>query len=98
MLHRLKDGAHRIVIAQLTVGRTEFWLQENRADRPGPCRERVHMTLTVDEPAARFGRAIAAGATEISPLSGHRGWRSGRLADPFGHHWEVGGPPTGRSA
>ena len=50
------------------------------------------MTLAVKESDAAFHRALAAGATEIAPVSDGHGWRSGRLADPLGHHWEVGSP------
>jgi PhnB protein len=35
-------------------------------------------------------RAVAAGATEVAPISEDYGWRIGRIADPFGHHWEIG--------
>ena len=37
-------------------------------------------------------RAVDAGATEISPVEDEHGWRLGRIADPFGHHWEIGKP------
>jgi len=30
--------------------------------------------------------------TSIAPWLDDHGWRIGRLADPFGHHWEVGRP------
>jgi uncharacterized glyoxalase superfamily protein PhnB len=36
-------------------------------------------------------RAVAAGATEISPVGEEHGWL-GRIADPSGHHWEIGIP------
>jgi PhnB protein len=35
---------------------------------------------------------VAAGATEVSAASEEHGWRMGRIADPFGHHWEIGRP------
>ena len=38
------------------------------------------------------GRALAAGATLVAPVSDEHGWRLGRIADPFGHHWEIGKP------
>jgi PhnB protein len=46
----------------------------------------------VDDPAATFALAIAAGGTEIWPVREEHGWRIGRLVDPFGHHWEIGKP------
>lgn len=50
------------------------------------------MILTVEEPEAVFQQGLAAGATEIAPIADDHGWRIGRLADPFGHQWEVGKP------
>ena len=97
-LYRLESRSGGVVVAQLRVGRTEFWLQENRDARADPCREQMHMTLTVDDPGPFMRRAVAAGATEIAPVSERHGWHSGRLADPFGHHWEIGEPPARRDA
>jgi hypothetical protein len=45
----------------------------------------VRMILTVDDPDSVFARAVAAGATEVAPISEDYGWRIGRIADPFGH-------------
>jgi PhnB protein len=50
------------------------------------------MTLVVDDPDVVASRAIAAGATEVHPVTDDYGWRLGRVADPFGHHWEIGKP------
>jgi PhnB protein len=50
------------------------------------------MILTVDDPDAVFEQAIAAGATEVFAVFEDHGWRIGRVADPFGHHWEIGKP------
>ena len=53
------------------------------------------MVMTVENPDAAFNRAIAAGATQVWPVSEQYGWRLGRVVDPFGHHWEIGKPlPT----
>jgi uncharacterized glyoxalase superfamily protein PhnB len=32
------------------------------------------------------------GSPELAPLKQAHGWLLGRLADPFGHHWEIGKP------
>ena len=37
-------------------------------------------------------RAIALGASEVHPVESAHGWLLGRVADPFGHHWEIGRP------
>ena len=60
----------------------------------------VRMLLVVDDPDEMFARAVAAGATEVSPVEDEHGWRLGRIDDPFGHRWEIGKPlnewpPTG---
>ena len=94
VLRRLEDRSGRVGFAQLRVGATEFWLQENSDARPDPCHAQIHMTLTADDPDSLISQAIAAGATELEPISDARGWRCGRLADPFGHLWEVGERPA----
>jgi PhnB protein len=48
--------------------------------------------LVVDDPDSALRRAVAAGATELSPASDEHGWRLGRIIDPFGHEWEIGTP------
>jgi PhnB protein len=50
------------------------------------------MVLTVSDPDAVFAQAIGAGAAVVQPVSEGHGWRVGRMADPFGHHWEIGRP------
>ena len=55
----------------------------------------VRLNLIVDDPDATAARAIAAGATEIFPVSDQPyGLRQGRVADPDGHHWLIGKPLT----
>jgi PhnB protein len=46
----------------------------------------------VEEPGAIVRQAVAAGATESSPVQDDHGWRVGRIVDPFGHEWEIGVP------
>ncbi len=50
------------------------------------------MILTVPDPDAVFAQALAAGAREVFPVAEEHGWRIGRVADPYGHHWEIGKP------
>jgi PhnB protein len=92
--YRLADDTGRVVVAQLAIGQADFWLQEDPDASPGPGAGAgsVRMILTVDDPESVFSRAVAAGATEVAPVADGHGWRIGRLADPFGHHWEVGKP------
>lgn len=50
----------------------------------------VSLELFVDDSDAVFARAIAAGASEISPVKDEfYGYRSGRVADPFGYTWTI---------
>jgi PhnB protein len=91
--YRLEDDAGKVVVAQLAIGGADFWLQEDVDSSPeSQDRQSVRMILTVDDPDAVFEQAIAAGATEVVAVSEGHGWRIGRVADPFGHHWEIGKP------
>lgn len=81
------------MVAQLTIGGAEFWLQEDKDSSPEALsRQSVRMILTVDDPDRVFKQAVATGATEVSPVSEGHGWRVGRIIDPSGHHWEIGKP------
>lgn len=90
-LERIGDGAGGVTIAQLAVGPADFWVQQ---DDVNPLTtgvgSTVRMILTVDDPDAVFARALGAGAVEVAAVHEAHGWRVGRLADPSGHHWEVG--------
>jgi PhnB protein len=84
-------------VAQLSVSGAEFWVSEESPqhlnfspESLGGCS--VRMLLIVEDPAAVCAQAVAAGATEIAPVADDYGWRLGRIADPFGHHWEIGRP------
>ena len=88
------DGA---VVARLAVGGGEFWVADESPAHQNFSPETLHggttrMIMTVDDPDSAFDRAVAAGATVVTPVSNDYGWRLGRLADPFGHHWEIGRP------
>jgi PhnB protein len=92
------DGA---VVAHLSVGGAEFWVADESPQHSNFSPESiggssVRMVMTVADPDAVFDRAVKAGATVISPVTDQRyGWRVGRVADPFGHHWEIGKPLNG---
>ena len=95
-LERLEDEAGRVVVAQLTIGGADFWVQEDPETDPHALGDRspVRMILTVEDHDSVFARAVRAGATEVVPITEGHGWRVGRVADPSGHHWEVGKPLT----
>jgi PhnB protein len=85
------------VVAQLSVGDATFWVADESPENANFSPESVgggtvRMLLWVDEPDAAIERAVAAGATLVYPAADGHGWRLGRIADPFGHHWEIGRP------
>jgi len=88
------------VVAQLAVGEAEFWVADESPEHQNFSPETlgggtVRMVLTVDDPDAMFDRAVTAGAKVVTPMANNYGWRLGRVADPFGHHWEIGKPLNG---
>ncbi|HEY7092115.1 MAG TPA: VOC family protein [Ktedonobacterales bacterium] len=90
-LERLEDEAGDVLIAHLAIDGADFWIQADAASSPEALKgSSVRMILTVDEPDVVFARAVAAGASEVVPMSNSHGWRIGRVADPCGHHWEIG--------
>ena len=99
-LYRLPDeDSGRILVAQLAIDGADFWVQEAAEPvEPGKDGGPVRMVITVDDPDPLFARALAAGAVEVSAMSEDYGWRIGRLADPFGLHWEIGRQLSGEDA
>jgi PhnB protein len=90
-LERLEDDNGEVAVAQLSIDGADFWIQTDPASSPEALGGlAVRMILTVDDPDPVFASALAAGATEVAPVSEAYGWRIGRVVDPFGHHWEVG--------
>lgn len=91
----LLDGGEKGIVARLTVMGAEFWLAEASPEHGNVSPESlqgtsVRMILIVEDPDAVFAQALAAGATQVCPVSEDHGWRVGRVVDPFGHHWEIG--------
>jgi PhnB protein len=93
--YRLANEDGGIAVARLAIGRADFWIQEDtsggaEAGQRGQSVGPIRLIVTVDDPDTVFRQALAAGAREIAPVAEEHGWRVGRLADPFGHHWEIG--------
>jgi PhnB protein len=91
------DDENPSVVSQLTVGEASFWVADESPEHGTFSPETVgggtvRLLLIVDDPDAAVRRAVEAGATEVAPVGEEHGWRMGRIADPFGHHWEVGRP------
>jgi PhnB protein len=88
---RLEDESGAVAVAQLSIDGADFWISADPDSSPEAINGRsVRMILIVDDPDPVFASALAAGATEVSPISEDYGWRIGRIEDPAGHHWEIG--------
>jgi PhnB protein len=91
------DDGNEEVVAQLSVGGARFWVEDESPPHGNFSPETLggattRMLLVVEDPEAVVARAVAAGATEVSPVDDEHGWRLGRIDDPFGHRWEIGHP------
>lgn len=85
------------IVAELRAGEAHFWVADESPENanfapPSLDGSTARMILTVDDPDTVFAQAIAAGAETVWPVADAYGWRIGRIADPFGHHWEIGRP------
>ena len=82
------------VVARLSADGAEFWLADESPQHFNFSPESlgggsVRLLLIVEDPDVAFERAVAAGATVVSPVGNQHGWRVGRVVDPFGQHWEI---------
>ena len=87
-VYRLEGDEGKVAIAQLAVDGAAFWVQEDESGSASGSTS-VRMILSVGDPDSAFDRAVAAGATEVAPVSEEYGWRTGRITDPFGYDWEL---------
>jgi PhnB protein len=88
---------HPAVVSQLAVGDTSFWVADESPEHENFSPETLggsttRMLLVVDDPDAVVARAVEAGARLVRPVTEEHRWRLGRIADPYGHHWEIGKP------
>ena len=95
VLHRV--GADNDIVAQLAIGDAAFWVAASSSASKRFSPEAIggatgRTLLVVDDPESAVRQAVAAGAIELSPVGDEHGWRIGRIADPFGHEWEIGAP------
>ena len=93
-------GEDESVVARLSADGAEFWVADESPEHSNFSPESlgggtVRMVMIVADPDASFDRAVAAGASVVWPVEDRYGWRLGRIADPFGHHWEIGKPLEG---
>ena len=83
------------IVAQLGVGDAAFWVAPPSAELKRMSPRSIggatgRTLLVVEDPDTIVRQSVAAGATELSPVSEEHGWRLGRIVDPFGHEWEIG--------
>jgi len=103
LLWHLNGGGH--VVAGLSIDGAKFFLASESPPHgtKGPTSvgfTTVRIELFVDDPIAVHRKALAAGATEHSPVLEHahetmgpkpiKRMLQGALVDPFGHMWLIG--------
>jgi PhnB protein len=89
-LYRLEGDDGKLAVAQLAVEGAAFWVQDGSEGNPAARGSgSVRMILSVEDPDSAFDQAVAAGATQVAPVSEEYGWRTGRVTDPFGYDWEL---------
>ena len=92
------DDDKGAVVAHLSVDGAEFWVADESPEHLNFSPDSLNgsstrMVMVVEDPDAMFNRAVSAGAKVVSPVTDQPyRWRVGRIADPFGHHWEIGKP------
>jgi PhnB protein len=95
VLHQVGEGDD--IVAQLDVDGAAFWIAPTSSSMKRLSPREIggatgRVLLVVEDPDSVVRRAVAAGATESSPVGHEHGWRVGRIVDPFGHEWEIGVP------
>jgi PhnB protein len=92
-LRRWSNDDGSVHVAEMSIDGTLFHMHEEvtRINELSP--ETLKATtiaigLFVSDPHAVMAKAVAAGGTEIDPVTDYDyDYRQGCLADPFGHHW-----------
>src|ERR1700712_2845189 len=94
-LWRISNPDGSVHVAALSIDDVVFRLHEQSKEGKNinPAKAgftTVTIGLQVDDVHAVFAKAVAAGATVISPVTDHEyGYRQGEIKDPFGHHWII---------
>jgi PhnB protein len=93
-LFRLDDPSGSVV-CQMSIAGAEFWLSDESPSHGNFSPETLkgattRLILTTADPDSVVATAVAVGAQLVYPVEEANGWRVGRIADPFGHHWEIG--------
>ena len=92
---RMADPSGKIAHAEIKIGDSPIMIGEESPDRGARSPEAlggspVSIFLYVEDVDGLSRQAIAAGAKVLMPVQDQFwGDRYGKLADPFGHHWDV---------
>ncbi|MDO3625462.1 VOC family protein [Mucilaginibacter sp. BT774] len=94
-LRRFSNDDGTVHVSELEIGGALFHIHEEKPSArqysPALCGGTTTiMGLMVADPDAVMEKAIAAGATVISPMQDYDyGYRQGDIRDPFGHQWVI---------
>ena len=94
-LMRMPGPDGKLGHAEIKIGDSAIMLADEQPQRGirGPKSlggSAVHLMIYLEDVDAVAKRAVAAGATEVHPVTDKfYGDRSGTLTDPFGHQWEI---------
>ena len=94
-LRRWTNDDGSVHVAELTINGALFHLHEevSRISEMSPETLKgtsIAIGLFVNDPHTVMAKAVAAGGTEVDPVTDYDySYRQGCLADPFGHHWLI---------
>jgi len=94
-LRRFSNDDGTVHVSELEIGGAVFHIHEEKPSArrysPALCGGTTTiMGLMVADPDAVIERAVAAGATILSPMQDYDyGYRQGDIRDPFGHQWMI---------
>jgi PhnB protein len=94
-LWRINNPDGSVHVAAFSINGTVFRLHEESKDGRNLSPDKAGCTtvtigLSVEDVHAVFAKAVATGATVLSPVIDYEyGYRQGEIKDPFGHHWLI---------
>ncbi len=79
-------------VVGLSISGAEFWLSSGSTTEESTSLKanNIRMILVVENVEEIFNKAIDASGRIIYPAGEDHGWKTGRIEDPFGMHWETG--------
>lgn len=94
-LRRWTNDDGSVHVAEMSIHGALFHMHEESTRNIELSPQTVNATtiaigLFVDDPHAVMNKAVAAGGTQLDPVTDYDyDYRQGCLADPFGHHWLI---------